>query len=345
MDVHKEVCVICVIDEEGKVAQKSQIRTTTRDLRDFFAGQSGTVHVVFEEGGWSVWLYELIKPLVHSVTVCEARHQYRNRSGNKSDDLDTEAMARGLRSGDLRPVYKGSLQQQELISLSRTYENLVEDATRSQNRIKAIFRGRGVECEGHQVYRRDLRKEWIEKLSSPAIRFRAETLLEELDLQQDLRKKAKLKLLAECQKHPDYKRLLKVTGFGPVRVSLLLAIVGTPYRFRTKQQFRTYGGLSVRTHSSADYTHQDGRIVRKQKKVSTRGLNYNYNRHLKGVFKGAATSALRNKEFRAYYDKLISQGVKSELALLTIARKLANIIFATWQRHEEFDLEKALLKV
>ena len=75
---------------------------------------------------------------------------------------------------------------------------------------------------------------------------------------------------------------------GPIRAAQIIASVGSPFRFRTKRQFWTFCGLAVVTRSSADYRFNDGRLERKPRSVATRGLNQNYNRRLKRVFKAAA---------------------------------------------------------
>src|SRR5262249_19949624 len=142
----------------------------------------------------------------------------------------------------------------------------------------------------------DRRSEWLAKLEDQAIRFRAESLLDQLEALQKLRKQAKNKFVHQARKHPDYQILASLPGFGPVHVGQLIATVGTPHRFRTKRQFWPYCGLSVVTRSSADYKIVEGKIIKSQKKVSTRGLNWNHNPRLKRVFKSAALTSLRYKE-------------------------------------------------
>src|SRR5262245_50617690 len=58
--------------------------------------------------------------------------------GNKSDDEDAETLAQLLRLGAVKAVYKGDDQQQQLKEICRAYDNLIEDSTRVQNRLKAI---------------------------------------------------------------------------------------------------------------------------------------------------------------------------------------------------------------
>jgi transposase len=340
MDVHKAITVIVVLNALGQMESHSKVKTKADNICDFFRGLSGKVKVVFEEGTHSAWLYKLLKPLVASVTVCDPRHNKLIGDQNKSDDEDAETLAHLLRLGAVKAVYKGDDQQQQLKELCRAYTNLVEDSTRIRNRLKAIYRGRGIDCPGQAIYRSDRREAWLAKLPEEAARFRATSLLEQLDARSQLRKRAKQRLTAQARGHADYAILLKLPGFGPVRVAQLIAIVGTPHRFRTKRQFWPYCGFAVVTRSSADYQVIDGKIVKQQKKVSTRGLNRNHNPQLKLVFKSAALTAMRHTAVKTYYQRLIDDGVRPELARVSVARKLASIALAVWQRREEFDARK-----
>jgi transposase len=163
MDVHKSITVIVVLNALGQVESRSQVKTKAENLCDFFRGISGKVEVVFEEGTHSAWLYKLLKPLVASVTVCDPRHNKLIEDGNKSDDDDAETLAQLLRLGAVKAVYKGDDQQQQLKEICRAYDNLVEDSTRVRNRLKAIYRGRGISCSGHALYRADQRSDWLAK--------------------------------------------------------------------------------------------------------------------------------------------------------------------------------------
>lgn len=341
MDVHKAITVIVVLDERGQFESRAHVKTKAEALSDFFRGLSGKVELVLEEGTHSAWLHQLLKPLVASVTVCDPRHNKLIEDGNKSDDEDAQTLAQLLRLGALKAVYKGDQQQQQLKELCRAYDNLVEDATRSQNRLKALYRGRGIECAGHALYRPAQRPAWLAKLHDEAARFRAAALLDQIAALTKLRKQAKQRLVAQARQHPDYALLLKLPGFGSVRVAQLLAVVGTPQRFRTKRQFWPYCGLAVTTRSSADYQIVAGQVLKQRKKVATRGLNRNHNPRLKQVCKSAALTALRYDAVRVYYERLVNDGTRPELARVSVARKLAACALTVWQRRTEFDLNQA----
>jgi transposase len=276
---------------------------------------------------------------VASVTVCDPRHNKLIEDGNKSDDDDAETLALLLRIGAVKAVYKGDDEQRQLKEFCRAYENLVSDATRVKNRLQAIYRGRGLD-PGRAIYRADQRQESLAKLDDEAMRFRAESLLDQLAALQELRKQAKRRFVLQVRQHPDYRILSGLPGFGPVRVGQMIATVGTPHRFRTKRQFWPYCGLAVVTRSSADYQIVEGKIVKSQKKVSTRGLNRNHNPRLKQVFKSAALTSLRQEECKAYYQRLVAHGTRPELARVSVARKLASAALTLWQRKEEYDPKK-----
>jgi hypothetical protein len=72
---------------------------------------------------------------------------------------------------------------------------------------------------------------------------------------------------------------------------VLLGILQTPHRFRSKRPLWNYGGLAIEMHSSADHRSVDGQLQRSRKNVLVRGLNRDCNHDLKNLFKGAAAVA------------------------------------------------------
>jgi transposase len=249
MDVHKGITVIVVLNAAGHVESRTQVKTKAENFRDFFRGLSGRVEVVFEEGAHSAWLYQLLKPLVAEVTVCDPRHNKLIGDINKSDDDDAETLARLLRMRELKAVYKGDCEQQKLKELCRAYKNLVEDTTRAQNRLKAIYRGRGLDSSGTEIYRPERRADYLARLSDEAARFRAESLFDQIESLRELRKQAKSRFLEQARKHPDYPILASVPGFGAVRVGELLPDChhagSLPYQAAVLALYRAGGGHQI----------------------------------------------------------------------------------------------------
>lgn len=337
-----QATIICRVDDaKGNLVMESAIETSASSIRQFFRGLDGTIHVGFEEGTQAGWLYDVIRPLVAEVIVCDPRRNKLIQSGNKADRIDASKVARLLRLGELHAVYHGERGTRGLKELVHGYQSLVADSTRAKNRLKAIFRSQAIRCRGKLVYSQEQRKQWLGKLDSAALIARASSLYEQADCLTKLRDKAHKAMISEGRRHPAYNRLKKISGLGEVRTAQIIAVVGWPHRFRTKRQFWPYCGLAVVTHTSSEYEIVDGQRRRKRnKQAQTRGLNENYNRTLKAVFKGAAATAVERPPFKQYRQRLIDKGIKPELALLTVARKIAAITLTIWKKGEEFDPER-----
>jgi hypothetical protein len=54
-----------------------------------------------------------------------------------------------------------------------SYDTLVEDTTRVMNRVKAIYRGRAIQCTGRDVSYQRSREQWLEKLGEAGVRQRS----------------------------------------------------------------------------------------------------------------------------------------------------------------------------
>jgi len=88
MDVHKESISIAVMNAEGRLVMESMIETKASTILQFIQGLRGDLHVTFEEGTWAAWLYDLLKPHVSKLVVCDPRKNALLKEGNKSDKID-----------------------------------------------------------------------------------------------------------------------------------------------------------------------------------------------------------------------------------------------------------------
>lgn len=337
LDVHQATTVATVREETGRVIARTIVPTEAVPMVEWFRGMRGSVHVAFEEGTQAQWLHELLAPIVDRVLVCNRRGQ--SSPGNKADQVDADVLSDLLRQGALRTVYHGGQERAALKELARTYQNFVEDSTRVMQRLKALFRARGIRTPGSGVYQREGRAVWLRQLTQAGVRFRAEALYTELDVLQQLRPKVKAAMLAEARRDPAWAVLRTIPYLGPVRVALLLATMQTPWRFRTKRHLWAYAGLAVVTRTSAEYEMEGTRAVRRRRRlVMTRGLNRNHNRVVKDVFKGAATAAsVRSGALQEWYQGLLARGLREELARVTLARKLAALTLRLWKTGERYD--------
>jgi len=185
--------------------------------------------------------------------VCDPRKAALLKEGNKSDLIDARKLAEMLRTNQLHSVYHGEHGIRTLRELGRSYLTVSKDVTRTMNRIKSLYRSWAIPCRGSSVYAPRHRAEWLAKIAEPGVRMRAEHLYQQLDSLQPLRLEARRELLRESHKHAAVQRLRQIPAIGPIRAALLVALLQTPHRFRTKRQLWAYSGFAVETHDSGEY--------------------------------------------------------------------------------------------
>src|SRR5262252_2381047 len=210
--------------------------------------------------------------------------------------------------------------------------------SRVMNRIKSVYRSWAIPCAGTSVYSRRHRAEWLAQLLEPGVRIRAEHLYEQLDSLPPVRQAARRELLRESRKHAAVKLLRQIPAIGPIRSALLVAILQTPHRFRTKRQLWAYSGFAVQTCDSGEYRFVRGKLQRNRERITVRGLNHNHNHDLKNLLKGAAITAIeRPGPLQDFYAALVDKGIRPSMARLTLARKIAAITLTIWKKGVSFD--------
>jgi len=208
------------------------------------------------------------------------------------------------------------------------------------NRLKALYRSWAIPCAGQRVYAPRYRSEWLAKISEAGVHRRAEIYYQQFDALRSLREQVRRDLLAEGRKHKAMKLLRQIPSIGPIRAALLIALMQTPHRFRTKRQLWAYCGLALKTSTSGEYRIVEGQLKRSKKFLAIRGLNTNHNHDLKNIFKGAATRAAAVPgPFQEFHAGLVARGMKPTMARLTLARKIAAITLIVWKKGVDFDAE------
>src|SRR6202047_2148367 len=341
LDVHQATISVAVMDSQGKLIMESMLETKASTILEFLAGLRGTLSLTFEEGTWAAWLYDLLKPHVAHLIVCNPRKNALLKHGNKSDKIDARKLAERLRLHDLKPVYHGETGVRMLRELARSYLTVVKDLSRVMNRLKALYRSWAIPCAGRDVYYTRHRSQWLEKIREAGPRRRAEHLYQQLDMLQHVRQQARRELLAESRKHTITAKLRQIPSMGPIRSALAVALIQTPHRFRSKRQLWKYSGLGLETRITGEYVYVNGERRRSKKQLSIRGLNKDHNHDLKGLFKAAATRAsVIPGPFQDFYQRSLAKGIEPTMVRLTLARKIAAITLTLWKKGENFDVEK-----
>src|SRR6267154_1901593 len=139
LDVHKESISIAVLDFAGKMMMECVIETKASTILQFIHGLRGDLHLTFEEGTWASWLYDLLKPHVTELVVCNPRKiALLLKDGSKSDRIDAHKLAELLYIKKIKPVYHGEHGLRMLKELSRSYLTISKDLGRLLRQIPGI---------------------------------------------------------------------------------------------------------------------------------------------------------------------------------------------------------------
>lgn len=337
MDIHSKTTTCCVVSERGKFLQETTLATKEKVLRDFVKSISGERYLTFEEGCQAAWVYAFLEPLCDRILVCNPWKNKCLSGEQKTDKSDAYNLAEKLRGGFLEGVWHSGKVEQGLRDLAKTYDMVTSDMVRTKNRIKAIYRSRGIEIKETDVYNISKIEELIKKVPTEALKKRGEILYKELEKIKEIREKAGKAFVEEAMKHKIYNALQTIPQMGPIRAAIFIAHVGIPERFRTRKTFWSYVGLAVCSYASSEYEIDiKGNPIKKKGKQHTRGLVSSFNRPLKYVFKSMANQ-LKNNEWQEGYERLVKSGVRENMAVLTLARKAAAIALRIAKTGEVYD--------
>ncbi len=336
LDVHAQTTTLCVMGPSERRLSERVVETHGAELRKALREVAGRKHVCLEEGMHAEWLAELLEREAERVVVTVPPQ----RRGPKSDTIDAWWLAEQLRKGTLATqVYKSRISP--LKEAVRSYDAMTKHAVRAQLQLRFLFRGRGLDVERAQIRSGEISAQLLRTLPKER-RLRAELHIDLVKQVQALRDKALEELSHVAKTSADVQRLMGVPGIGLIRAAHVVAILGTPHRFRSARQLWAYAGLGVVTRSSSDWVPTHGKMVRKASTV-TRGLNRNGHPALKALFKGAAMSVLSaypKHPWSVACMTSVEAGTRLNLARLTLARRIASTVLALWKRKEDFDPKK-----
>ena len=176
LDVHQATISVAILDSAGKLVMEAILETKSATILQFIHGLRGGLRVTFEEGTWASWLYDLLKPHVSEVLVCDPRKYPLGKVRNKNDRNDARELAELLYRNKIEAVYHGEHGLRTLKELARSYLTLTRDLTRVMARLKAIYRSWAIPCAGEQVYAPRHRAEWLAKINEVGVRRRADLL-------------------------------------------------------------------------------------------------------------------------------------------------------------------------
>lgn len=123
--------------------------------------------------------------------------------------------------------------------------------------------------------------------------------------------------------HPQARIISSFSGYGTVLGTEFLVAVFDLKRFKSPDQLAAYGGVAPAAYDSGKRTGNN-----KRAKKGNRGL--------KRVFCQSALSSLRDPMSRLYYDRKRKEGKSGQQALIALARRRVNVLFAMLRDNHEY---------
>jgi transposase len=325
IDVHKKNWKVSIYTDElyhKTISQPPRSEELYRYLTKHFP--NGTYYSVYEAGFCGFWIHEQLQSLgINSMVAHPADVPTTDREKkNKRDPIDSNKLARHLRSGNLDAIYIHERDIQEDRSLVRLRRTLSKELTRYKNRIKSKLYFFGINIP--EEYCKDSSywsKRFINWLENLELNRNTGTIALKMMINhvKTLRKDllAVTRKIRELSQEKYYKNrtdfLLSIYGIGIITAMIILTEIDNIYRFNNLEKLAAYVGITPTSYSSGD------KMVHGE--MINRGNKYLKSAMIESAWAAARRDPVLHRDFIN-----LSKRMKKNKAIIRIARKLLSRI-------------------
>lgn len=327
IDIAKSVFHLVFMNSSGRVLKKKKLKR--QQLMEYFSQLPLCVVVMEACGSCHYWSRELSK-LGHEVKSIAPKYVVPYRKGNKHDYNDAEAIAEASQREGMRFVPLKSQEQQDVQLMHRIRERMISQQTALSNQIRGLLAEYGiVYAKGISTLVKALpfTLEDADNGLSVLARIQFQGLLDDLLILRERIKDMDTVLKVFAQNHPICKRLMSMSGIGPVIATALYAGVGQGQAFNSGRHLAAWMGLVPKQHTTGDNPKLLG--------ISKRGNTY-----LRTQIINGARAALRHIGDKT--DK-VSQWCRSSLermcfnkACVALANKMVRMAWAMLHYQQDY---------
>jgi transposase len=329
IDVHKKTYAV-VARMAGEVVKKwttaASPKALTQQLLKYFAG--ATIHTAYEAGFSGFVLHRAFEEHgIHNLVVNAASIEVAANDRVKTDKRDAHKLSMLLEAKRLRGIRIPSEAEEAHRILTRTRQQLVEDRTAVENKIRMKFHQFGLIDEDES---RRMTHTLVEELLAKAapkelmIAIHAYwSVWKKLDTEIH---KIEEELKEQSKDDPNEKTYRSVPGVGPLSARILSNELADMSQFKNERQLFSFTGLTPSEHSS-------GEIVRRGH-ISRQG-----NSRVRGILIEIAWRAIRkDRSLAEFFERLFPRTGKTK-AIVAVARKLIGRIRAAFQKGETYQVD------
>lgn len=333
LDAHAQSCLLAHLDDQGTQRQFWRIPTQGDKLvAQVRAIAAPDKRLALEESNLARWLWQLLRPHVAQLVVCDARHnKLISTHPNKKDQRDAFALARLYRLNELKPVWQVPSDERALFkSAAQSYEEAVLRQTQWKQQIKSTFQHWGLFPTGTRLYAEQGRGAWLKKLPHADLRAQVQLLYHSMEQAVQTQRDTRQLLVRLGKSFPEVKLLSTAPGLGLVGAHVFAAYIAEPKRFDSGAGLIRYCRLGIRDRSSDD------------KPLGYEQLDRHGHGVLKAISYRAWLQAMKRRDTSVYQFFLWSKKNTGSAvhARLNTQRKLLRAWWTLWRRGEEWDEEK-----
>ncbi len=318
VDAHKTNSQVTVVDRDGRILKRKQVRTSAEGFRDVLGSFDEPLQAVLEASySWGP-TYDWLDEVCDEVVLAHPKKvRVIAESRIKNDKIDSEILAHLLRA-DLIP--KAHAPSKELRALKRVLRQrvfLVRTAASVKNRVRALLTQHSIAPPAKTLFCPQGMKALSQvRLPAPDSDLFKDHLRCIAFL--DGRIQATNKLLAKLSRDdPAIVWLRSLPGIGEFLSVLIRWEVDDIRRFPSPKRFASYTGLVPSTYASGD-------------RVMHGKLTKEGNRWLRWAFVEAVTPAVRVSPQLAVFYQRLKQRRGAKDARAATARKLAELTWSVW---------------
>ncbi|HUQ70196.1 MAG TPA: IS110 family transposase [Planctomycetaceae bacterium] len=318
LDIHSRQITMCVLDENGKLLQRAQVRTVA-ELESRLRSLPDRFEVCYEASCGYGHYHDVLSPLASRVVVAHpGQLRLIFRSKHKNDRKDAEKLAKLLFLGEVPAVHVPTADVRAWRELITCRRHLVEKRTVAKNGVRALLRSLGVSAPPRPGLWTNRGVAWLRGLElSAAPALRRDLLLEEIATLTRQIRRVETELDRIGLVHPAVFQLMSIPGVGLRTAEAVVAFLDDPHRFPHSKAVGRYFGL-VPVQDQSGRTNRLGHITREGSATVRRFLT-----------EAAWQAIRRSPSVRAFFERVQRQDPeRKKIAIVATAHYLVRVMYA-----------------
>lgn len=327
VDIAKDVFQLCGMSRGGAVVLSKRLRR--KQLLAFVANIPPCTLGIEACGGAYYWPRQF-EELGHRTKIISPQFVKPFVKGQKNDGNDAEAIAIALQQPTMRFVPPRSEEQQDMQSLHRARQRLVNHRTATVCQIRGLLLERGIVIGASITRLRRAVPEILEDAEnglSHSLRASVHELYTLIAYLDDRIKYFDRQIQIVFRQSADCQRIASIPGVGPKTATAIVAAAGNGAEFQNGRHFAAWLGLVPRQFSSGDRRVMLG--------ITKRG-----DRHLRTLLvhgaRAVVRTAKRKTDRHSRWVNDLHERRGHNKAVVAVANKNARIIWAVLSSGEPY---------